>query len=1002
MRSLKSILFLVVFLAAGFFVGSVPGASAATVTVGQTASKSSSTYFYYAPGARNAYSVINSAINAAASGASAGSHGVVNIESSSSPYITESHILAKSYVDIVGASRDGVKLKIASGITPTAYGGPGTTGWGGVDSAESEGAIINVWSGVTNVKIANITLDGSCGDYYSCGTEVRGKYKFALMNVYRAPNVLVENVKFTQGMSDGIIARGDNLEVANSLFDMIGHDGVEGYNVKNMKVHHSIIAMRTNSGVRCSGDGDGCYIYDNEFYTGSGGGAAVELQDGAKNVKIYNNYFHDISGASGSYGAIGYPGQSPSGSGHEYYNNLFVNCTYAIAHVPSSAVSHNNIIIDCGTAVGGGTDTNNIKTLSGYSFNMYGVKGAGNTNWMVASGPLATAFAGIKVGIESAYAGVSGGTLGTTYTMTVNNGVGGGTYSAGDEVTIVANLPATGTTFDKWLGDLQYITPGSYINTFVMPAANIAFAATYTDPNVPTYTLTVNNGTGGGSYAAGEEVTIVANLPSAGTEFSKWTGDTGYISSTTSYIDTFNMPAKAISFTAVYTTPTTATTSALTVNNGSGDGAYASGTKVTITANSPASGKIFDKWSGDTSYLSSIYTSVALVTMPAKAITLTATYKTGTTTVYTLKVNGGEGSGAYLSGTDVIVIANVPPAGKTFDKWTGDTAYVSSPSSLISSVTMPAKNITLTATYKAVAAITAYVLTVTNGIGDGSYATGTKVSITAEAPAIGKVFDKWMGDTNYVSNVSSATTTVTMPAKAITLVAAYKNTVSSATFDYPDGTLIKLPDSPKVYVIIDGEKKWIPIPEVFTQLGYEWTDIKVVNQAQLDIFLDFEDNLIRLMNDFKVFLVVNGMKRHIPNPTVFLDYGFSWDDVKDVDETTMNRYRSAILLKETNTNDVYFLNGQGVRKLIPSAAVFDSYGNKWEDVQIVSKTEMESHELTNLIRLQGSPDVYLVTAGKKMHISSAALFNQRGFKWENVIEVNSTEFNFYPNGGDLK
>lgn len=928
MRSLKSILFLVVFLASGFFVGSVPGASAATVTVGQTASKAGATYFYYAPGARNAYTVINNAVNAAASGASAGSHGVVNIESSSSPYITESHILAKSYVDIVGASRDGVKLKIASGITPTAYGGPGTTGWGGTDSAETDGALINVWSGVTNVKIANVTLDGSCGDYYSCGSEERGKAEFPLMTVYHAPNVLIENVKFTQGRGDGIIGRGDNMEVANSVFDMIGHDGVEGYSIKNFKFHHNIVAMRTNSGVRCAGDSDGCYIYDNEFYTGSGGGAAVELQDGAKNVKIYNNYFHDISGASGSYGAIGYPGQSPSGSGHEYYNNLFVNCTYAIAHVLSSAVSHNNIIIDCGTAVGGGTDTNNIKTLSGYSFNMYGVKGAGNTNWMVASGPLATAFAGIKVGIESAYAGVSGGTLGTTYTMTVNNGVGGGTYSAGDEVTIVANLPATGTTFDKWLGDLQYITPGSYINTFVMPAANIAFAATYTDPNVPTYTLTVNNGAGGGSYAAGEEVTIVANLPAAGTEFSKWTGDTGYIGSTTSYINTFNMPAKAISFTAVYTTPTTATTSALTVNNGSGDGAYSSGTKVTITANSPESGKVFDKWTGDTSYLSSIYTSVALVTMPAKAITLTATYKTGTTSAYTLKVNGGEGSGAYLSGTDVIVIANVPPAGKTFDKWTGDTAYVSSPSSLISSVTMPAK--------------------------------------------------------------------------AITLVATYKSTGSSATFDYPDGTLIKLPDSPKVYVIIDGEKKWIPIPEVFTQLGYEWTDIKVVDQEQLDVFLDFEDNLIRLINDFKVFLVVNGMKRHIPNPAVFLDYGFSWDDVKDVDETTMNWYRSAILLKETNRNDVYFLNGQGVRKLIPSAAVFASYGNKWEDVQIVSKTEMESHELTNLIRLQGYSDVYLIDGGKKMHISSAALFNQRGFKWENVIEVNSTEFNFYPNGGDLK
>ena len=40
----------------------------------------------------------------------------------------------------------------------------------------------------------------------------------------------------------------------------------------------------------------------------------------------------------------------------------------------------------------------------------------------------------------------------TTYTVTVNNGLGGGTYSAGEEVTIVANLPVSGKAFDRWTG----------------------------------------------------------------------------------------------------------------------------------------------------------------------------------------------------------------------------------------------------------------------------------------------------------------------------------------------------------------------------------------------------------------------------------------------------------------------------------------------------------------------------------------------------------------------
>lgn len=482
----KTLLILGLFFVCGSL--SAGSAQAATVTVGQTASKASSTYFYYAPGARNAYSVINNAANAAAAGATTTSHGVVLIENATSPYITESHILAKANVDIVGASRNGVTLKIASGLTPTAYGGPGTTGWGGTDSAQTDGALINVWTGQSNVKIANLTLDGSCGDYYACSNDDRGHAEFTLMNV-RADNVLIDNVAFTRGKGDGIIARGDNMEVMNSVFNMVGHDFIEGYSIQNLKFHNNIGAMRTNSGVRCAGSGSGCYIYNNEFYTGTGGGAAVELQNSFSNVKIYNNYFHDISGSGGNYGAIGYPGQSPTGSGHEYYNNLFVNMPYAIAHVPSSAVSHHNIMINCSTTVGGGSDQNNIKTTSGYVFAKFGTNGQGNTYWTVTSGSLASAFTGRKIGID-ALAGGSGNGGGsdttTKYALNVTGGTGTTSCTSGTQVTITANVPS-GKVFDKWTGDTSCVAdPNSATTTVTMPGSAVNLTATFKDPTVVT------------------------------------------------------------------------------------------------------------------------------------------------------------------------------------------------------------------------------------------------------------------------------------------------------------------------------------------------------------------------------------------------------------------------------------------------------------------------------------------------------------------------------------
>ena len=77
-----------------------------------------------------------------------------------------------------------------------------------------------------------------------------------------------------------------------------------------------------------------------------------------------------------------------------------------------------------------------------------------------------------------------------------------------------------------------------------------------------------------------------------------------------------------------------------------------------------------------------------------------------------------------------------------------------------------------------------YNITVTNGtasVGAGSAITkaepGTVVTITADAPAEGKVFDKWVVNSGAVTlkDSTSATTTFTMPADDVQITATYKN-----------------------------------------------------------------------------------------------------------------------------------------------------------------------------------------------------------------------------------
>ena len=71
----------------------------------------------------------------------------------------------------------------------------------------------------------------------------------------------------------------------------------------------------------------------------------------------------------------------------------------------------------------------------------------------------------------------------------------------------------------------------------------------------PAYTVTVNNGTGGGNYAEGESVTITASAPETGKQFAGWTGADGLTftsGSAATATATFTMPARAVEVMAVY------------------------------------------------------------------------------------------------------------------------------------------------------------------------------------------------------------------------------------------------------------------------------------------------------------------------------------------------------------------------------------------------------------------------------------------------------------------
>ena len=197
-------------------------------------------------------------------------------------------------------------------------------------------------------------------------------------------------------------------------------------------------------------------------------------------------------------------------------------------------------------------------------------------------------------------------------------------------------------------------------------------------------------------------VVHLANEPAAGKVFDKWTTTDGVefenVNNTTT---TFVMPANDVAVTATYK-DAPVTTYAVTVNSGTGGGNYAEGATVSITANAPATGKVFDKWTTtDGVTFANAKNATTTFVMPAKAVTVTATYKDAPVTTYAVTVNSGTGGGNFAAGATVSITANAPATGKVFDKWTtSDGVTFANENTATTTFVMPAKAVTVTATYK--------------------------------------------------------------------------------------------------------------------------------------------------------------------------------------------------------------------------------------------------------------------------------------------------------------
>ncbi len=118
--------------------------------------------------------------------------------------------------------------------------------------------------------------------------------------------------------------------------------------------------------------------------------------------------------------------------------------------------------------------------------------------------------------------------------------------------------------------------------------------------------------------------------------------------------------------------------------------------------------------------------------------------------------------------------------------------------------------------------------------------------------------------------------------------------------------LIKLANDPKVYVITGNYKRHLPTEEIFLSYRYNWQDIETVAANTFNLYPT--SNLIKLANNPRVYKLENNNKRWIPNEQTFNALQLNWSAIMTVNQTEFNFYGSGTDLSTNNSGKYQFTN----------------------------------------------------------------------------------------------
>ena len=147
---------------------------------------------------------------------------------------------------------------------------------------------------------------------------------------------------------------------------------------------------------------------------------------------------------------------------------------------------------------------------------------------------------------------------------------------------------------------------------------------------------------------------------------------------------------------------------------------------------------------------------------------------------------------------------------------------------------------------------------------------------TALTPGVYSIYTKSNNGQNLSNKVTFNVTTGTASA-------------TTGNINLPDGTILKLPGSPTVYLVSGGTLQPFTSAQDFLGRGYSWSQVQQVSPSQVGMSSSLLDGTAVKSQSFPtIFVIRGGMKYGIPSLTVFKKLGLSFKNVKTLSDSELD------------------------------------------------------------------------------------------------------------------